>query len=182
MMTAMAGVRADYSARQALADMPVEKIGMIDRTERLDMIDFYEANLLDRTVNNRRGGKARLTHLTDSTFTIVNGEVETISGYLLAGKSDTLVAIIRTLATPALDSKLTVYDRQWQPRTKSWTEPAMKQWGKSSAKFLLTEYQLRGDTLTLRDQTSEWNPEWAPKVKELKYLWNRKSEKFVPLK
>ena len=180
-LLAALGIRAQESARQALISMPLTLNGMIDRTERLDMIDFFEAKLLDRTVNTRRGAKARLTELTDTTYTIENGEVEKIYVRLLPGKSDTLIAVIRTLATPTPDSSLAIFDSQWQPKEKAWREPSAKDWGKPSAKFLLTEYALRGDTLTLTDQTAAWNPDGAPTVKELKYVWNRKSEKFVPL-
>lgn len=175
-------IRADESARQALIEMPLTLNGMIDRTERLDMIDFFDAKLLDRKVNTRRGGKARLTELTDTTFTIENGEVEKIHVRLLPGKSDTLIAVIRTLQTPTPDSQMTIYNSQWQPKEKAWSEPTAKDWGKPTAKFLLTEYSLEGDTLTLTDRTAGWNAEGTPKIKTLRYIWKRKSEKFVPLK
>ncbi len=173
---------ARFSAKDALMTAPAAAIGYINKTERLDMADYLDAGLTDHSVRNRRNGQSRLTELTDSTFVIENGEVQTITARLLAGKSDTLIAIIETLKTPAKDSKLTVYNKAWQPVSKAWREPTTKDWGKFSAKFLLTEYTLKGDTLTLTDRTAEWETEGAPKVKELKFRWDQKSEKFKRLR
>lgn len=174
-------VFARFSAKEALLSAPDAAIGYIDNTNRLDMIDYLEAGQKDHTVSNGRGGRSSLAELSDSTFLIKNGEVQTISARLLAGKSDTLIAVIETLATPVPDSKLTIYNKVWQPVKKAWTEPAAKDWGKTDAKFLLTEYRLSGDTLTLTDRTAEWMEPGTP-VKRLQYVWNPKSKKFSRLK
>lgn len=170
------------SAREFFLSAPAETLGSIDRNQRLDMIDYLGAGLSDRSVINARGGESRLVELTDSSFVVKNGEVQTISAHLLAGKSDTLIAVIETLLTPAPDSRLAVYNKEWKPQAKAWSAPADREWGKFSAEFLLTEYSLRGDTLTLTDRTDQWNSEGAPSVRRLLYLWNPKSKKFKLLK
>ncbi len=174
-------VFARFSAKDALLSAPDAAIGYIDNTNRLDMIDYLEAGQKDHTVSNGRGGRSSLAELSDSTFVIKNGEVQTISARLLAGKSDTLIAVIETLATPTPDSRLFIYNKVWEPVKKSWTEPSAKDWGKTAAKFLLTEYTLNGDTLTLTDRTSDWMEPGTP-VRLLKYVWNSKSKKFSRLK
>lgn len=174
-------VFARFSAKDALLSAPDAIIGYIDNTNRLDMIDYLEAGQKDHTVSNRRGGRSSLQQLSDSTFVIKNGEVQTISARLLPVKSDTLIAIIETLATPTPDSRLTIYNKEWKPIKKSWSEPAAKDWGKTEAKFLLTEYSLSADTLTLTDRTAEWMEPGTP-VKRLQYVWNPKSKKFSRLK
>ena len=174
-------VFARFSAKDALLSTPDATIGYIDNTNRLDMIDYFEAGQKGHTVSNGRGGRSSLAELTDSTFVIKNGEVQTISARLLPAKSDTLIAIIETLATPTPDSRLTIYNKAWKPVKKAWTEPSAKDWGETGAKFLLTEYSLSGDTLTLSDRTDEWMEPGAP-VKRLQYIWNPKSKKFSRLK
>lgn len=173
---------ADYSARDAFLTAPDSAVGLIDKTQRLDMIDYMEAGMTERTVTNRRNGKSKLTQLTDSTFIIENGTAQIISATLLEGKKDTLIAVIETLMTPAPDSHLSIYNKEWKQLKKAWKEPADKEWGSHAAKFLLTEYTLSGDTLTLTDRTATWDPEGSPAIKALKYVWNRKSQKFTPLK
>ena len=174
-------VFARFSAKEALLSAPDAVIGYIDNTNRLDMIDYLEAGRKDHTVSNSRGGRSSLAELTDSTFIIKNGEVQTISVRLLPAKSDTLIAVIETLATPTPDARLTIYNKVWKPVKKAWTEPSAKEWGKTEAKFLLTEYTLSGDALPLTDRTADWMEPGTP-VKQFQYVWNPKSKKFSRLK
>lgn len=170
------------SAREFFLAAPAELVGYVDESARLDMIDYLEAGLPDHSVKSNRNVAVRLTELTDSTLTLKGGEVQTISFRLLLAKGDTAVAVIETLATPAPDSKLTIYNKEWKVQPKAWTAPADKEWGPTEATFLLTEYSLRGDTLTLTDRTDQWKEEVAPAVKQLKYVWQPKSAKFKRLK
>ncbi len=171
------------TAREFFLSAPVELVGYIDKSSRLDLLDYYDAGLgADRSVKTNRNVDARLLQFTDSTFTVKVGEVLTICGKILPAKSDTVVAMIETLATPAPDSKLTIYNKEWQALSKAWTAPADKAWGKHEGTFLLTEYTIEGDTLILSDRTGEWNKDLAPQTKTLKYVWQPKSVKFKQLK
>lgn len=174
-------VFARFSAKEAFLSAPDAVVGYIDHTKRLDMIDYFEAGMKDHSVSNSREGQSSLAELSDSTFVIKNGKVQTISARLLASKSDTLIAVIETLATPTPDSRLYIYNKVWKQVKNTWSEPSMKDWGKPEAKFLLTEYNISGDTLTLTDRTAEWMEPGAP-VKRLRYVWNPKSKKFSRLK
>ena len=171
------------TAREFFLSAPLERVGYIDKSSRLDLLDYYSAGLgADRSVKSNHNVDARLLQLTDSTFTVKVGEVLTIAGRTLPAKSDTVIAIIETLATPAADSKLSIYNKEWKALPKAWSAPADKAWGKHEAAFLLTEYTIEGDTLILTDRTADWNKDVAPLVKELKYFWAPKFVKFKPLK
>ncbi|MBD5361757.1 MAG: DUF3256 family protein [Bacteroides sp.] len=161
---------------------PMDLVGYVDETARLDMIDYFNAGQTDRAPMSSRNLRVKLTELTDTAMTLKAGDVQTISLRLLPAKSDTVIAVIETMATPALDSKLTIYNKEWKPIPKAWNAPADKEWGKHEASFLLTEYHLEGDTLTLIDNTAQWDEQVAPAVKQLKYVWQPKSVKFKRLK
>lgn len=171
------------TARDFFLSAPVELVGYIDKSLRLDLLDYYDAGLgADRSVKTNRNVDACLLQFSDSTFTVKVGEVLTICGKILPAKSDTVIAMIETLATPATDSKLNIYNKEWQALPKAWAAPPDKAWGKHEATFLLTEYALEGDKLTLTDRTGEWNKDLAPQIKTLKYVWQPKSVKFKLLK
>lgn len=170
------------TAREFFLTAPMEIVSYVDDSSRLDMIDYLEAGLTDRTVMSNRNVGVRLSELTDSTVTLKAGEVQTIAMRLLPAKSDTVIAVIETLATPAPDSKLSIYNKEWQLLPKAWNAPADKEWGPHEATFLLTEYTMQGDTLTLSDRTALWNVDVAPVTKQLKYVWQPKAVKFKRLK
>ncbi len=170
------------TAREFFLAAPAEIVGYVDESARLDMLDYFDAGLKDHSVRSARDVQVRLTELTDSGLTLRAGEVQTISLRLLSAKGDTAVAVVETFATPAPDSKLTIYNKVWEPLPKAWKAPADKEWGAPAAAFLLTEYTLEGDTLTLTDRTAQWKDEWTPAVKEMRYVWQPKSVKFKRLK
>lgn len=176
------GAIAEFNAEQALFSAPEKLIGYIGKTERLDMADYLRAGLTDRTVRNRRGGNARMVSLEPMRAEFMAGTGQTfVLALLPTAKNDTMIALIETLETPTPDSSMSLFDRNWNPAPKAWRAPADKEWGKPKAPFLLTEYTLSGDTLTLEDRTAEW-AETGAAVSRLKYVWNPKAAKFSKLK
>ena len=173
---------AGRTMREFFLTAPLDIVGYVDESSRLDMIDYLEAGLSDRTVTSNRNLGVRLAELTDSTVILKAGEVQTITLRLLPAKSDTVIAVIETLATPAPDSKLAIYNKEWQILPKSWSAPADKEWGRHEATFLLTEYTIGGDTLVLTDKTDLWNKDIAPAKKQMKYVWQPNAVKFKQLK
>lgn len=173
---------ARFTAADALLSAPEPLVGNVGRTERLDLLDYQKAGLTDRTVSNRLGGTARILSLSDDRIDLAPGQAQTVSLVLMPAKNDTLIGVITTLQTPAPDSKLQIFNRQWQEQPKAWAEPARKAWGKTDAPFLLTEYVLSGDTLTLHDRTDLWDKDKAPQVRELRYVWLPRKSKFTPTK
>lgn len=173
---------ARFTAADALLSAPEQLVANVGRTERLDLLDYHKAGLTDRTVSNRLGGKARILSMDDKRIDLQGGEAQTLSIVLLPVKNDTLIGIITTLQTPAPDSQLRIYNRRWEEQPKAWEEPTCKAWGKSDATFLLTEYTLSGDTLTLHDRTDQWDKENTPAIRELRYIWNPRKSKFILVK
>lgn len=168
--------------REFFIAAPSEVVGYVGASSRLDMIDYFEAGMTDRTIMSNRNAGVRLTELSDSTLTLKAGEVQTITLRLLPAKSDSVIAVIETLATPAPDSRLSIYNKEWKMIPKAWTAPSDKAWGPHEGAFLLTEYILDGNTLILSDRTADWNKDLAPQTKTLKYVWQPKSVKFKQLK
>lgn len=173
---------ARFTATDALLSAPDELVGQVGRAERLDLIDYQKAGLSNRTAPNRLGGKAGIAHFSQDRIDLLPGEAQSIAILLLPAKNDTLIGIISTLETPAPDSRLKIFNRQWEPQPKAWSEPTSKAWGNPKAEFLLTEYTFSGDTLSLHDRTDLWNKEKAPSTRTLRFRWSASKSKFVSIK
>ena len=88
---------------------------VIDRTTRMDMIDYYRSGKkID--ADNRLDGKSRIEELTDSYMKIKLSESAEIEMKIeISGSSDTLIVVSKTLFEPAPDSKVMIFDRSWNP-------------------------------------------------------------------
>ena len=162
-------VRAQLTAASAFTDAPQAVFPLLDRNTRLDMIDYFNNGMSTQSAN-LLNGKSRVTSISPMKVELEMTDASTYEIALLPAKSDTLVAVISTVATPAPDSRLTVYSRDFathvkaafvRPEVKDWLTPEGK---KNSAQvdmlvpFMLVSYSYDPDsrTLTLTNNTGSF--------------------------
>lgn len=199
MLAPLASVRA-LTAREAFISAPRRVIPLIDNNTRLDMLDYFNSGMKTASTN-ALNGKSSVTALSDDAISIRLTDASTIDIAVLPCGNDTLIAVIKTVATPAPDSKLSVYSKDWKSdlTSRTFAKPALKDWltpegrknqasVESVIPFLLVGYSYdpAASTLTLTDNTSQFMPAdvfatisgyLSPK---LVYRWN--GQKFQPRK
>ena len=99
---------------------------LLTRTNRLDMVDYYNSGQIVDMENNLMG-ESRLLEL-DSTYLKVQTSGSRVVEMLLrtAGK-DTVITVIETVMLPVPDSRLTQWNSHWQRYTsdKLFTKPGI---------------------------------------------------------
>lgn len=162
-------VGAQITASSAFADAPQSVFPLLDRNTRLDMIDYFN-NGMSTPSANLLNGKSRVTSITPMKLGVEMTDASTYEIAVLPAKSDTLVAVISTVATPTPDSRMTIYSRDFnevpgsafvRPEVKDWLTPEGK---KNSAEvdilvpFMLVSYSYDPDsrTLTLTNNTGKF--------------------------
>lgn len=163
--------KASLTASKAFATAPQSVFPLLDANTRLDMIDYYNSNLSTPSPN-RLDGRSRITALSDK---MVNIELTPASScdviILPAAAGDSLIAVISTVATPAHDSHISFYSRDWKeiPQTRVFEKPVLTDWLTADGKknrsdveimvpFLLISYAWDPSTnvLTLTNNTKEF--------------------------
>lgn len=95
---------------------PMTELPLLDRSARLDMLDYYAAGL-PANGTNTIGGKSLLTQKNDSTLNI---RLTDVSDWTLTVLPDRTLLCTHTLHLPELPDRITArrYDAQWQPLDK----------------------------------------------------------------
>lgn len=174
----------------AFMAMPESLAGFLPASARLDLLDYYDAGMADKSVKTRYEADASIAALDTLSMELTVGKAQRFTLSLLPTASgDTVYALITTYFTPVADSEMALYDANWQPLKRGWTEPVEKEWtanGKAPRElpFLLTEYTLQGDTLTLTDRTAQWDYREEAKTlrPHLVYVWDAKKRQFIKKK
>lgn len=183
---------AQLTATQAFTTAPAAIFPLLDKTTRLDMVDYYTSGLNTPSAN-RLQGRSSITSLTPTTITVKITDASSTQIALLPMGNDTIIAVVSTVATPGLDSTLKFYDKAWKslPADKYFTVPAWKDWitpghdvteVTAYAPFMLASYFIDTDagTLTATNNLSTFidedtyktlTPALAP---SLTYKWNGK--------
>ena len=127
---------------RTIADVFASEPGVIfpllTRTNRLDMVDYYNSGQKVSILNNM-AGESKLLEL-DSAYLKVrtSGSREVEMRMRTVGK-DTLITVIETVMTPVPDSRLTQWNVHWQRYTSDrlFTMPAIDDFivGKMSPKL-----------------------------------------------
>lgn len=88
---------------------------MLDKSQRMDMLDYYNSGK-KVDAQNLLGGISRIEEMTPEYIKLQMTESSTVELRMyVTGKQDTLLVAIRTLAAPAFDSQITMYDGGWNP-------------------------------------------------------------------
>ncbi|MFI3240233.1 MAG: DUF3256 family protein [Bacteroidales bacterium] len=81
---------------------------------RLDMIDYYNSGAIVE-LENQIYGTSKLTKLTDNYISVKLSEnLLTEVKMLPISKKDTILVVSQTIYAPTPDSKISIYDTQWQ--------------------------------------------------------------------
>jgi len=88
---------------------------LLTRTNRLDMVDYYNNDQVVDIANNM-GGDSRMLEM-DSTYLKVQTSPSRVVEMRMwtNGRKDTIIAVIETVLTPVPDSRLTMWNEQWLP-------------------------------------------------------------------
>jgi len=159
MLTVMSPTaKAQLSAANAFASAPATIFPLLDKSTRLDMLDYFNASLSNESTN-ALNGKSRITALTAESATIKMTDASTVQIFILpTAAGDSIVGIITTVATPGHDSSLTLYARNWTKLNDRFKAPKLTDWiidKKNTAEvefvipFMLTGYTYDPTTATL---------------------------------
>lgn len=159
---------AQLTASKAFVEAPRNVIPLLDRNARLDMLDYFNSGLTNKT-SNKLNGTSAITAVDPMQVAVQMTDASTCHIALLPAQSDTLIAVISTVNTPAPDSKMTVYSSGFardltasafaKPTLKEWiTDPSMLSTVEAMVPFLLISYSYNPDsaTLTLTNNTQKF--------------------------
>lgn len=184
---------AQLNATNAFASAPQSVFPLLDKNARLDMIDYF-ASGSDTPSRNKLDGSSRISELNDYSVKIKMTDASDYQLAILPAGSDSLIAVISTVATPAHDSHISFYDRTWKKLPDTYfTAPAISDWlnadGKKSpdmvtsmVPFMLAEYVYNPETksLTLTNNLNEFMSEDTESMispyllPSLEYKWDGK--------
>lgn len=125
------GVVPGVSAEKCFTEAPGDVLPLLDRSSRLDMLDYYHAGSTKTTVNTAEGGSF-ITHESDYSikYQIADGLTGQIFVLNPMDKCP-LIGIIETIALPVADSNVKFYNCRWEP-VDVFTEPSLNRWFDSS--------------------------------------------------
>lgn len=192
MLVGIAGLSAQYSASDAFVNAPRKVLPLLDRNARLDMLDYFNSGLATKT-SNKLNGQSAVTAVSPLQVSVQMTDASTCDIAVLPASGDSLVAVISTLATPAPDSKMTVYTSDYSKDVTGsvFSRPVLKDWlaDKSAlatveglVPFLLISYSYAPESgvLTLTNNTKLFLSEDVYSIVEpylipqLVYKWNGK--------
>lgn len=166
----------------------------LSRTTRLDMLDYFKANI-DKASDNAFGGEAKVTAIyTHSLDFDLTADIS-CQLCVLNSKGRPVTCIITTYPTPIPDSRLRAYDRYWR-EAKIFDEPRLSDWliDKKSRKeaevafpFVLASYRYDPATKTLtvtNEMGSYWTTAERPAALDLlkdklTYRWDGNKFKLI---
>lgn len=87
---------------------------LLTRTNRLDMVDYYNSGQKVAQLNNL-AGTSQLIELDNDYLKVQTSPSRTVEMRLLVtGKHDTTIVVIETVMTQVPDSRLTLWNEKWQ--------------------------------------------------------------------
>lgn len=107
------GAVAQTTMSDALKGMPDSLMPYLSHNNRLDCIDFCEANM-KAEVRNAFEGKSELLELTSNHALFRLNEASTVELCLLDSDSRQLVCMIQTYGTDMRESVISFYTTSWQ--------------------------------------------------------------------
>lgn len=132
---------SQMTATDAFKSAPQSVFPLLDKNTRLDMLDYFSAGMAHESVNALDGGSA-VTALSPESVTMKMTDASVVQLFVVPAKNDTVVGVITTVATPAQDSSLKLYNSKWAPMTMKsvFQAPALVDWLKDSSKLSDVEF------------------------------------------
>ncbi len=98
------------------ASEPGNIFSLLTRTNRLDMVDYYNSGQ-QVAVPNNLAGEARLLELDSAYLKVQTSPGRVVEMRLRTAGKDTVITVIETVLTPVPDSRLTQWNAHWQRYT-----------------------------------------------------------------
>lgn len=128
-LSVAAGADARLTAVDAFCMAPSEVMPMISPVRRAEMVKLFEAGVPGQASPNAFGGKVEVLEVSQDAITLSHATDATLTIALLpAAGRDTLLMTVETLPTPAPDSNVRIYTRDWKPLQGLYEEPAVRDW------------------------------------------------------
>lgn len=191
-LSCVAGASAQLTAADAFTSAPASVFPLLDRNTRLDMVDYVKSGLSTPSANALKGSST-ITAMSPGALSVRMTDSSTAQVIVLPAGSDSVIAVISTVAAPGLDSSISFYTTGWKPADgkKYFSKPDWKDWTVAGADvsevtmqtpFMLASYVYDPDTgkLTLTNNLSRFldkdvyddiSDSLHP---ELTYTWNGK--------
>lgn len=119
---------AQFTATNAFINAPASIIPLLQRSTRLDMVDYFNSGSTT-TSTNLLNGKSKITSLSDESITVSLSEASSLQMAILPMKTDSIIMVIETVAMPAHDSVVKFYNRQWTPIEETlFSPPTLNDW------------------------------------------------------
>ena len=120
-LTGMARTIADFFASE-----PGNIFPLLTRTNRLDMVDYYNSGQTVSIANNLTGD-SKLLELNNNYIKVQTSGAKTVEMLMRTAGKDTVITVIETVMTPIPDSRLTQWNTHWQRFTsdKLFTMPGI---------------------------------------------------------
>ena len=101
--------------RQWLVAMPDSVMPLLTKNNRMDFIDFYDAQMA-AVVTNRMDGSSRMNRLTDDYVQIrYTGSTDVEMKLLPVNDSTDVLCMVTTVRDAVDDSRIAFFDTEWKP-------------------------------------------------------------------
>ena len=107
-LTGTARTIADFFASE-----PGNIFPLLTRTNRLDMVDYYNSGQ-KVTVSNNLSGESSLIELDSIYLKVQSSKSRVVEMRMRTAGKDTVITVIETVMTPVPDSRLTQWNVHWQ--------------------------------------------------------------------
>lgn len=114
--------------RQWLVAMPDSVMPLLTKNDRMDFIDFYDAQMV-AVVTNRMDGSSRMDTLTDDYVQIkYTGSTDVEMKLLPINDSTDVLCMVTTVRAAVDDSRIAFFDAEWKPLSVAsyFVEPRME--------------------------------------------------------
>ena len=100
------------SLREVWIEMPDSILPYLSKSQRTELADYVEMKA-EPVVLNVFGDSVRIEHMTNNYLLVKASEVTLLEIKLLDNNT---LALVQTWKAPAAESKLSLFDLQWQPK------------------------------------------------------------------
>lgn len=153
--------QSSMTAADFFTSAPQSVFPLLDRNTRLDMVDYFNSGMTTPS-QNKLDGRSVITEMTPESVTVKMTDASAIQLVALKGEKGTIIALINTVATPALDSSIKFFDSKWTPIKQSdcFAKPDWNEWLTESGRknkddvmmqvpFILASYRIDPSTFVL---------------------------------
>ena len=102
------------SVSEVFVDEVSPVFGKIDKTTRLDMVDYYAAGQ-KKVVRDQMDGETYIESMTDDYMKVVISSAATVEMRLVDSRQGKIIVVSTTYTLPAADSRIDIYDETWNP-------------------------------------------------------------------